>query len=419
MVSPSIPAGAAAADSRKRPLGDAPHWKREHFIPVRRDALLALLESQTELSVEERSQLRALYKMLEATFHHHFQEHLSKLKQAYAPFNPDDDTRSLERWADDARQRLKDQFFQDCQLLLSRANYQRLSQSEIEEAVGATSDWGLRLQVDLSMFQRLEVYARGDVVGRRKRRTWQRMFREEEVDVPIFQRLVVVFSLNANCPLDKNVDASAVYMKLFKNIPKMDVDMLLPGTRVCMTLLDRSKIFLPTATGTTLTIVKIVNGALLAALSGVWGMIVLLGCVIGLIGYGVRSFLGYLSTKDRYQLSLTRNLYYQNLDNNAGVFFRLLDEAEDQEMRESLLAYYLLWKRAPAEGWTESELDRAVESFLYEAIKVDVDFESHDAVEKLCRYGLAQCGADQRLQAVAPRTALSKLDAGWDRFFSF
>jgi len=208
-------------------------------------------------------------------------------------------------------------------------------------------------------------------------------------------------------------------MKLFKNIPKVDVDMLLPGTRVCMTLLDRSKIILPTATGTTLTIVKIVNGALLAALTGVWGLVALLAFIIGLIGYGVRSFLGYLSTKDRYQLSLTRNLYYQNLDNNAGVFFRLLDEAEDQELRELLLAHYLLWKRAPADGWLESELDRAVEAFVQETINVDIDFESHDAVEKLRRYGLAECSSDQRLQAVAPRLALSKLDAAWDQFFSF
>jgi len=111
-------------------------------------------------------------------------------------------------------------------------------------------------------------------------------------------------------------------------------------------------------------------------------------------------------------------LYYQNLDNNAGVFFRLLDEAEDQEMRETLLAYFLLWKRAPAGGWLESELDQTVESFLRETIKVDVDFESRDAIAKLCRYGLAECGPDERLRAAQPQLALSRLDAAWDGFFS-
>ena len=62
-----------------------------------------------------------------------------------------------------------------------------------------------------------------------------------------------------------------------------------------------------------------------------------LGLVGGTIGYGIRSFYGYLNTKNKYQLSLTESLYYQNLDNNAGVFFRLLDEAEEQENCESML----------------------------------------------------------------------------------
>ena len=56
----------------------------------------------------------------------------------------------------------------------------------------------------------------------------------------------------------------------------------------------------------------------------------------------MRSFRGYLQTKERYQLSLTESLYYKNLDNNAGVLMRLIDEAEEQENREALLAYYFL-----------------------------------------------------------------------------
>ena len=38
-------------------------------------------------------------------------------------------------------------------------------------------------------------------------------------------------------------------MKLFKDIPRQDLDMLLPGTRFRMTLLDRGKILLPTLSG--------------------------------------------------------------------------------------------------------------------------------------------------------------------------
>ena len=100
--------------------------------------------------------------------------------------------------------------------------------------------------------------------------------------------------------------------------------------------------------------------------------------MVGTLGDGVKSFFGYLRTKDKYQLNLTRNLYYQNLDNNAGVVFRLLDEAEEQECREAVLAYYMLWRHASDEGWTQDTLDREAERFLQEQLGLDkVDFETH------------------------------------------
>jgi hypothetical protein len=405
------------ADSESRPLGDAPRWRREQFIPIRREALIKKLADESDLSPPQRREFRELIRLLEATFHHEYHEHLAELKASYAPFNPDDDTRTVEDWPGDVRHRLQEQLFRATELVLRRANYQRLSQLDIEQAVGAASDWGVRLQVDFSVFERLEVFVRGDVVGRRKRRHWRDLFRERDVDVPIYQRLVVVFSLKNQKFSDANIDTTAVYLKLFKNIPKIDVDMLLPGSRVRMTLLDRSKIFLPTVSGVVVTIAKIIKGALWVALTGTfWGLMAFLGLIVGTIGYGARSFFGYLRTKDKYQLSLTRNLYYQNLDNNAGVFHRLLDEAEDQEMRETIVAYFLLWKRAPENGWTEKELDAAAESYLSETIHVTVDFESHDAVVKLLRLGLASQAHD-RLRATAPQQALACLDAAWDGYF--
>ena len=38
------------------------------------------------------------------------------------------------------------------------------------------------------------------------------------------------------------MNAEHVYMKIFKDIPRADVDMLLPGARVTLKFLDRGKI---------------------------------------------------------------------------------------------------------------------------------------------------------------------------------
>jgi hypothetical protein len=197
----------------------------------------------------------------------------------------------------------------------------------------------------------------------------------------------------------------------------MDLEMLLPGTQVRMSILDQTKIFLPTLSGIAITAWKIVKGALLAAAVGFSGLLVLLGLVGGTVGYGIRSLHGYLRTKQKYQLSLTESLYYQNLDNNAGVLFRLLDEAEEQDGREALLAYYFLWREKSTAGLTEAQLDEKIEQFLRTATGREIDFEVADALAKLECWGLVEVDAAGLLRAAKIEEAIARLDARWDAYF--
>ncbi len=64
--------------------------------------------------------------------------------------------------------------------------------------------------------------------------------------------------------------------------------------------------------------------------------------VVAVIVYSIKSAFSYTSAKRRYLLNVARNLYYQNLDNNMGAMLRLLDEAEQQEACETILAYFIL-----------------------------------------------------------------------------
>jgi hypothetical protein len=183
-----------------------------------------------------------------------------------------------------------------------------------------------------------------------------------------------------------------------------------------MTLLDQARIAFPTVTGVGMTVSKIVAKGLVA-FGTATGTLALLGMIGGLIGYGVKSFIGFLRTKEKHQLNLTKNLYYQNLDNNAGVLFRLLDDAEEQEFREAILAYFLLWQRAPAEGWTLHELDHQAELLIANAVDVDADFEVGDAVSKLFNLDMVTCRAAGKLVARPIHEALSRLDQRWDDYF--
>lgn len=392
-------------------------WRREHAIPLRTADLIHRLASDPQIAPQEREQFEQFCRLVTATFHFEYHAWLEELEELYVPFNPDSDAIVLEPRNQAQRGELLTALFDKFRSLLERANYRRLSQAEIDQAVGTASDWGVHLHVTFSVFERLEVYARGSVLERRTRRTWRHGYRPEEVQARLHQRLVVIFRLREQQELHQESQAIPVYIKLFKNIPQQDIDMLLPATRFRLTLLDRGKIILPTVSGIAITVYKIVQGALLVAFAGLYGILAFLGLVGGTVGYGVKSFLGYVRTKERYQLSLTRSLYFQNLDNNAGVLYRLLDEAEEQECLEAILAYTLLTRRAGSQGWTEDRLDREAEAYLSDLLGFSVDFEVGDALDKLQRLGCASRSASGHWQAVPLGDALAELDRAWDGYF--
>jgi hypothetical protein len=389
-------------------------WHREQLIPLSKEELLRAVLGAELFRGEAWAAFQRWCQLVEAIVHHWYHRRLLQLKTLYAPFDPDSitisaaDTKAVE--SDQVIPRLFDEFSE----LLGRANYRRLDRHDLELAARAASEWGVRLRVDFRAFERLEVFVCGDVLSQRKRRTWRTGYRTEDVLVPVYQRLVVMARLRQHRWLDRRVDPDAVYIKMFKNIPKEDVDMLLPCCRFRMTVLDRGKILLPTVSGLVLAAVKIIKGAVVLAFAGIYGILILVG---GMIGYGIKSFLGYQRTKDRYHLSLTRSLYYQNLDNNAGVLFRVLNEAEEQEFREAVLAYALLFGQAGSTGWTAEELDGAAEQFLQKVLGFPVDFEVSDALAKLQQLGCVERNGESRWCAVRPERACERLSRAWDECF--
>jgi len=114
--------------------------------------------------------------------------------------------------------------------------------------------------------------------------------------------------------------------------------------------------------------------------------------------------------------SLMENLYFRNLDNNAGVFHRLIDDAEEEECKEAIVAYYFLLTR-PEEN-TPEKLDRVIEAWFTDRWDSKVDFEVMDALDKLKELGLATA-TDDTYAAVSLASACDILDQRWDSYFAF
>jgi hypothetical protein len=361
---------------------------REHYLPIRRSIVIRALTATLPCGGPQ-EEFREFCRLLEAVVHDDCRARLAELKNAYLPFDPDSETLPRPALDEAAERQQSARLFAAFAELLAQANFRRLTRAEVAQAASAASEWGLDLCVDYDCFERLEVFVRGDVVGRRETRKWWNFFRPVSTSVPTYQRLALIFRLKAPSPQEEASATHPITLKLFKNIPKADVDTLLPGTQVRMTWFDHGQIVLPTLSGVALTLVKLVHAVLAVASLSLMGLLSLLGLIGGTIGYGVKSFFGYLRTKERYHFTLTRNLYFRNLDNNAGVLHRLVDEAEEQEFRELLLGWSLLW-HAGRSGLTEERLDVAAERWLAEELGIVADFECDDALAGLAELQLVE-----------------------------
>ena len=122
----------------------------------------------------------------------------------------------------------------------------------------------------------------------------------------------------------------------------------------------------------------------------------------------------FRNRKLRFIQALTRNLYFKNLDNNAGVFLRLINDAEEEEAKEAILAYCFL--TISAKAMTSAELDSEIESWFVERWQTSIDFEVDDALQKLIRLQLV-VPVDDKYSAVELEQALKRLDAQWDNYF--
>jgi Protein of unknown function (DUF3754) len=394
--------------------------EREHFIPVRRGELIDLLCGEKGLAAEDQDLFRQFCRFMTAIYHFEYNQRLEELKVAYAPFDPDADTKDLARLSADEEQHRLNDLFSDFAWLMERANFKHLSREDFEPCHEQVSAWGIHMDVDFSAFERIALFARGDLLQPRRRRHWRRLYRTEETKVPTYQRLVLILKLRPHRRIDAQINTDCVYLKVFKDIPKLDIKMLLPGARVRMTVFDRSKIGFPLVSGLAAAawnILKEIGEAFERVFTLSFSMTTTMWTLaLTGIGYGYRSFYGYQQTKQRLRLNLTQSLYFQNLDNNAGVLYRLLDEAEEQDCREAILAYYFLWRKAGPEGWTRRELDDCAARYLETAANLQVDCEIRDIMPKLEKLRVVERNGD-RYRAVPLPRALEMLDAAWSDYF--
>ncbi len=206
---------------------------------------------------------------------------------------------------------------------------------------------------------------------------------------------------------------------MFKNIPQQDVDMVLPATRIKLSWWDHSQVVLPSLYALVATLLRTLRYVALLTVIGLFKTAAFAVLVVVAFLYGIKSaFTSTMNTRRRYYLNVAQNLYYQSLDNNAGAMLRLLQEGEQQECCEAILAYFATAVLIHSEsGVTLKQIDETCEQVVLEATSIHVDFDVQDAVRDLMHLGILRAIED-RWYALPLHDAVRQLDATWDQWFN-
>ena len=393
----------------------------EHFIPFRKRDLLARLHATDAPG----SAAVTVSNLIEHVLRTEFAQRLDQLKDLYDGMDPNRDTLPLPGTTAEADHA---GFSAALRGLLERANYRPLTKAELDEALNSESVFKVKLHTELSDFRELTIYARGKRQRQETLTSWFG-FKKRTIDVDYFERVLIDirFQDEAHFTAQKRKNLpfkpGTSQLKLFANVPVADLEMLFPNSEVRMKSVDKVMIGVPAAIGVVTMSAKI--GTVLLFL---WGGLRWVGAKTGVhqehVDVGVlaaqaslvigacvaiylfinRQLMNYRFRKIKFMKALADSLYFRNLDNNAGAFHRVGDEALEEDIKEAALAYRFLSDQPR----TAAELDAEIEAWFTRELGTTLDFEVEDGLAKLERLGLAQC-REKVWTSLAPAAAVVQL----------
>jgi uncharacterized protein DUF3754 len=410
---------------------------RERFIPVTRFALIDRLTMASAWPGSQAQEARRFFRYLDHWRRQQYNAELHELEETYEPFSPDSDLLMTRAFTPNERRVMQKRVVEGMARILEQANYTRIDAGHVELILTRDSAYGLDLYVDLDAFEEVLIFYRGASTKRDKRRRWQKFYLKEEFDIPIFQRLFLLFKLKpfdvrvreimqakklgrkeaeklvkrTRASMPPQVKEDNIYMKLFKNIPRMDLEMVFPNTEVRFRYYDKLRL------GAT------ASGGLGLGAFGAAGKIALLatnpfaavGAVFGLGGIAFRQAVNFINQKQRYLVVMAQNLYFHSMADNRGVMLKLAARAAEEDIKEEMLLYSVLAKEK-ARKQDLPDIDTAIEQYLATSFGVAVDFDIPDALRRLTEDGIVTEHPDGTLVTLPPKEAALHIDAKWDRF---
>ncbi len=334
---------------------------------------------------------------------------LDELVELYDPFNPDDETVNLTELSPAEKKAQLDTLKDRVIALVTSANYNEIDQAALKIIFEQESNVGFHAEVDLSEYDFHLLYYRGAVKDKIKAKSWKSLWLlEKPVEVDAYRRLFIGLKLkpfearvaeliqkgmsrrkarNAvrrtrNSQLLEGVSEDTLHLKVFRRIPRGELEILFPNAVIKFTLFDRLWLWIGSGGSTAFAII-------MASLKFVAAVAISLAFVAvtiaGALGAISRSVSNFFNTRTRYMAKLAKDLYFHSMASNQSVLGQLNDDAEEQDIAEAVVAYALLLRHG----------HRGLDAVKFEAVKflkdefdVDCAFDIEDGCVHLRKLGL-------------------------------
>jgi len=409
----------------------------EQFIAVRKDDLLNALVGHGALSSEaEREEFRQICRSLAAIYHYDYFDALERLKHDYFYFSPELDPHA--RFDHEALEKAYVDLVESFASVLKHANFAELSHAEVETAHRQRKAMRVKVATSIEDFRDIRFFHRGHHHEAVEIPGWLGL-RKEVHEALIYDDVILFAATKPAVEISvrerkllarRKIRPGSVLIKYFRNVANTDLNALFPNVRVVMSVFDTLTLGVPAIAGaipillnlaSTVTVLFLVIGFYLGVVAAVEhdelkrGFAAMSG-LAALIGFVMRQWLRYQRASLKYQRELTDNIYFRNVNNNAGIFDYIIGSAEEQECKEAFLAYYFL--RTASVALTQSELESRIDQWLEAAFGVETDFAVTDALAKLERFSLLKRDGE-RLHALAPDEALAHLARAWSKLLPY
>ncbi len=404
---------------------------REHYIPFNKEFLLEQQLATFADDYKKFDDFKKLFDIIEHYFHYEAFNLNRNLKQNYALFDPDLSNRERKSFIGKSDFSI---FKETLLTVLELGNYARIDQETLHTAFKESDLIGLSLSIDFNAFKDYELYARGQHTAKEKVKKY--FFWKKEVEIEYYDRVLIYLHYNDTHFLKQNkvklgkmpVEPGSVVLKIFKRVPKNDLETIFPNAIPRMSLKDKMLLWVPGLFGG----ISLLSAQVIPALINMYEAyqtgetIDLLNSKTslnqGLIALGIlaaycfRQYNNFVNKKIRYSKMLSDSLYFKNLGNNSGAFYSLLNSSEEEVLKETILAYTFLYKSE--KPLTAEELDTQIEAWFEEKLNTDLDFDVKDALKQLQNIGLGK-ETNGKWEVVTLYNSHIIIDALWDGVFEY